>query len=196
MGLMANCLRNMVGFTAQGSAHALLPGQWNSYQQFEKFIYPDMASAVLQTEANPPAYYIPTVYHPPIKVGSIASLPGGTVITFSGSLQPPIEGVLAGAASFSFVTDSSTLTAIGVLAGHIQPFTELSPENLALAVWAKTIEGEFTSAQILKILSAVAAGKTDIVGAQVTFRDINDTADRVVADMTGSERTTVTLDVE
>jgi hypothetical protein len=194
MGLIANCLRNNVGYMCEGSALALLPGQWNSYQQFEKFIYPDQASAVLQTESNPPAYYIPTVYHPPIKVGSIASLPGGTTITFSGSLQPPIEGVLAGSASFSFTADASTLTAIGVLAGHIQPFTELSPENLALAVWAKTLESEFTAAQIMQILAAVAAGKTDNSGQ--TFRDLSDTKDRVTGTVSGGDRTSAAYDLD
>ena len=43
------------------------------------------------------------------------------------------------------------------------------------------------------------AGKTDIdtSGANpiVTFRDLGDTADRVTATMTGSERTTVVTDV-
>jgi hypothetical protein len=63
-------------------------------------------------------------------------------------------------------------------------------------VWSALAEGNYTYAQVMQILSAVAAGKTDITGSTVTFRDINDTADRVVAEMTGSERTTVTLDVD
>ena len=44
------------------------------------------------------------------------------------------------------------------------------------------------------VLAAVAAGKTTIASNVVTFRDVNDTKDRVVATMTGSERTTVVKD--
>jgi hypothetical protein len=63
-------------------------------------------------------------------------------------------------------------------------------------VWESICEGSYTHSEILKILAAVAAGKTDITGSTVTFRDVNDVADRVTASMTGSERTTVTLDVD
>lgn len=70
--LVNNCFRLYFDNTAEGSAHALLPGQWDSYRQFEKFIMPDMASAVLQTAANPPGHYLSRVYHPPIIVGEMA----------------------------------------------------------------------------------------------------------------------------
>ena len=48
------------------------------------------------------------------------------------------------------------------------------------------------------MLAAVAAGKTTIVDngnntATVVFRDLEDTVDRVTAEMDGSERTNVTL---
>ncbi len=61
--------------------------------------------------------------------------------------------------------------------------------------WLSIIEGSYTAGDILKLLVAVAAGKTSISGTTVTFRDINDTKNRVVASMTGSERTTVTKDI-
>ena len=52
---------------------------------------------------------------------------------------------------------------------------------------------------VVRILAAVAAGQTTIVDngggtATVTFRDVNDTKDRVVAEMTGSEHVSLTLD--
>ena len=61
------------------------------------------------------------------------------------------------------------------------------------------LEGTLTAGQVLKILLAVAAGKTDVSdlgngNATVVFRDYADTKDRVTATMTGSERTAVTLD--
>lgn len=70
--LVNNCSRLYFDGIVEGSAHALLPGQWDAYRQFEKFIMPDMASAVLQTAANPPGYYLSRVYHPPIIVGEMS----------------------------------------------------------------------------------------------------------------------------
>lgn len=61
--------------------------------------------------------------------------------------------------------------------------------------WIANIEGTYTAGDIMKILASVLAGKTDITGNVATFRDINDTTDRVVATMTNSERTNITIDV-
>lgn len=61
--------------------------------------------------------------------------------------------------------------------------------------WVANIEGTYTAGDILKIMVAVLAGKTNIAGNTVTFRDINDTTDRVEATMTDSERTTVNITV-
>jgi hypothetical protein len=65
--------------------------------------------------------------------------------------------------------------------------------------WTVTLEGSYTAADILRILVAVAAGQTTIVDlgggdATVTFQGIDLATDRVIADMTGSERITMTLD--
>ncbi len=127
----------------------------------------------------------------------------------------------------SSVTLNGTNTAIGEMSADITSLTTLSPENLAAAVWnsiaanfnntgtmgeklndagsasnpwTEVLEGSYTAADMLRLLTAIAAGKTTIVDlggglATVTFRDINDTVDRVVADMTNSERTDVTLDL-
>lgn len=59
--------------------------------------------------------------------------------------------------------------------------------------WSTTIEGSYTAEDILRILVAVAAGKTTINGTTVTFRDITDATNIVVAAMSASERQTVTL---
>lgn len=123
--------------------------------------------------------------------------------------------------------DASVLTGIGELdADLVVTGTGLSTANVGQAVWSalaasnnvvgtmgeklndagsasnpwtEVIESGYTAAEILRLLAAVAAGKTDIVdlgggAATVIFRDIADTKDRIVADMTGSERTTLTLD--
>jgi len=78
--------------------------------------------------------------------------------------------------------------------------TGLTTANVGQAVFDYLIEGGYSAADVLRLLSAVAAGKTTIIDlggglATVTFRDINDTEDRVVADMNNSERDSVTLDL-
>lgn len=56
------------------------------------------------------------------------------------------------------------------------------------------IDGAVTLKEALAIILAVVAGKSDIDGTTITFRDVADTKNRVSASMTGSERTTITLD--
>lgn len=66
--------------------------------------------------------------------------------------------------------------------------------TLAAAVWDATLEGSLKAKEMLRVILAVNAGKTDIDDTTVTFRDVADTKDRVTAEMTGSKRTTITLD--
>jgi hypothetical protein len=70
---------------------------------------------------------------------------------------------------------------------------------LARSCFDELIQGTLTAGDILRILAAVAAGKTTIAAlgggaANVVFRAIDDSRDTVQANMAGSERTTVTLD--
>jgi hypothetical protein len=73
-----------------------------------------------------------------------------------------------------------------------------SAVDIAQEVWnGFTVENGLAPAEVLRILLAVAAGKTDIAGSGptiVTFRDTADTKNRVRASMTGSERDAVTID--
>lgn len=73
-----------------------------------------------------------------------------------------------------------------------------SAAQIAAAVWNYTIEGSFTARVLLRVIAAVAAGKTVIVSptsgtAHVIFRTISDSGDIVAADMVGSERTSVVI---
>jgi hypothetical protein len=120
-----------------------------------------------------------------------------TITVPNATLGAVIDAVAT--ASFAF-SGAGTATAYGWLEGDITPFTTLSPENLAASVWGSLLEGNYTAQDLMKILVAVAAGKTNITDlggglATVEFRDLQDTLNRVVADMTNSERTDVTLDV-
>lgn len=144
----------------------------------------------------------------------IVSAAGAATVTFSGTGS--LSGALAavGAATVTFTVPTPTLgavvdaigaaaiawsatgavTAKGWLVTDTSPSVDLSPATLAAAVWAEVLESGLDAADVMRLLLAVAAGKTDIVGTTVTFRDVDDTKDRVTATMTGSERTTIVLD--
>lgn len=74
----------------------------------------------------------------------------------------------------------------------------LSADDVTGAVLESPVDGGVTLRQALRLLLAVAVGKTDIdtsgPNPVVTFRDTADTKDRVTATMSGSERASVTLD--
>jgi hypothetical protein len=116
---------------------------------------------------------------------------------------------------------------VGSMSSNITSLSELSPESLASSVWSalaskhnqsgtmgeklngagsagnpwtEIIEGTYTAAEVMRMLAAVAAGKTTIVdngngSATVVFRDLEDTADRVTAEMQGSERIDVNFNL-
>lgn len=126
-----------------------------------------------------------------------ADLAGQGDITSALSLISNLIAELNGTGTIN----GALLLGVANLEADISPFTPLSPESLANAIMNKTIEGSYTFEQCMRLLTAVAAGKTTIVDlggglATVTFRDINDTQDRVEADMSNSERTNVTLDLD
>lgn len=125
---------------------------------------------------------------------SIASGSGSATITLTA--PDALIGAEAGMSASGSITLAPTalISAVGFMSGLSTSETEFSATALANAVWQAEIEGSLNASQILKLLSAVQFGKTDIVGTTVTFRDVADTKDRVTATMTGSERTSVTLD--
>jgi hypothetical protein len=127
-------------------------------------------------------------------VNALAS--GGATISASAQLG----GIFNVLASSSLVlTPGATLSARGFMTATAGGPDPLTPQGLANAVWGRTVEAGLTTEDILKLLSAVAAGKTQIVDlgdglATVTFRSVDDTKDRIQASMSGSERTSITID--
>lgn len=129
---------------------------------------------------------------------------------------------IAGGGSFA-LTPSADLKGLLSLVGTVTPYTELSPQSLAAAVWNATaatsnepgtmgeklndagsasnpwtevIESGYTAAEILRLLASVAAAKSSGGGtAAITFRDLGDTKNRIAAtiDETGN-RTALVLD--
>lgn len=84
----------------------------------------------------------------------------------------------------------------GFMVCDMKPFTELSPQSLASAVWSQAVEQGFTAEEILRLMASVLAGKSSGFDANApVFRDIADTKDRVEATLDASgNRVTVSLD--
>ena len=68
--------------------------------------------------------------------------------------------------------------------------------DIAAEVWDSALDGAFTAEELVRLMSAVLAGKlSGAAGPTVTIRDLNDTKDRVVATVdSDGNRTDVTLD--
>ena len=107
------------------------------------------------------------------------------------SMIVPVAG--AGVLSVSGTADLKGLLA---MSGESSSFTELSPESLARAVWSEVIEHGYTAEQLVRLLAALAAGKSSGFGtATATFRDLADSKARLTATLDGSgNRTAVTVD--
>lgn len=113
--------------------------------------------------------------------------------------------------------------AIGNMLADIQPFTDLSPQALAAAVWStvaadandpgtmgekvndagsasnpwtEVIEDNYTAAELLRIMAAALAGELSGVGTTtITIKGVDQTTDRIIATVTSEgERTAVALD--
>lgn len=154
-------------------------------------------------------------------IGGIAAT---ATMQASGEVSADIMGLFAAAASVTAsgtisVGDLQALahmvaaaTGTGGATGELSASGELSAAvdvtggqltvaSVATAVWEAVAEGAFTYADLVRILAAVSAGKTTIVdngggSTTVTFRDVGDTKDRVVADVVDKERTIIVLDTE
>lgn len=172
----------------------------------------------------------------------VASAIGSTSITFSAAAS--LAGALSaqGAASFSFTVPNTTLgaivdaqggapitwslsatpRAIGSLSGDITPFTELSPQSLASAVWSAvanaytgagtmgellnsagsaadpllgTVEGSLTLRDVMRLLLAVNAGDaTGLESGTMVFKSQDGTTDRVEATYSSGARTVTAVD--
>lgn len=118
-------------------------------------------------------------------ISGIAELTADLVVTGAGLTTANVGGAVW-----------SALAALNNAAGTMGE--KLNDAGSAANPWTEVIESGYSAADILRLLAAVAAGKTNIdSGAEttVTFRNLADSKDRVSAEMEGSERVSVTLDL-
>ena len=139
---------------------------------------------------------------------------GSATITFSASATLAGAVSATGDASFAFTagpallgaitnltangsimfSGSAALTAFGNLAGDITPFTTLSPENLANAVWKQVIDSGFQAQQILRLIAAVNAGEASGLDASPAFKSLDGSKTRVAGTVTSTTRTITSRD--
>lgn len=129
-------------------------------------------------------------------VGTFTGDSGGSVANISATINigasDPLSAENLAAAVWNAIAND--FNAVGTMG------EKMNDAGSASNPWTEVIEGVYTAADLLRLLTAVAAGKTTITdlgggAATVTFRDINDTTDRIVATMADSERATVVLDL-
>lgn len=106
-------------------------------------------------------------------------------------------GLLVGLASAQTSGHVATADLTGT-AAMAADLTSAGDVLTAAQVWAAVLDSGYSAGDIMRLLAAIAGGKTTISGSlpTVVFRDLGDTRDRVTADMDESERVTVTLDIE
>jgi len=197
-----------------GGAGFINGGNRKEGKPIEKTIGLHLSTYVLNTSSTPSGYRIPKaplIY--PISNGGIAGrtllslgvsssiigdgyVVANTTVTFavggSGDLLASITGVET--ITFSVLCD---ILGYGYMFGNADISAQPTAADIAGEFFATMVDGTFTMRDVLKILASVAAGKTNIVdlgggNATVTFRDLSDTTDVVIADMTNSERTNIT----
>ncbi|CAB4139862.1 hypothetical protein UFOVP353_61 [uncultured Caudovirales phage] len=113
-------------------------------------------------------------------------------IRATGNLEADFD-ILARPSAFDISQEIWNATA----SGYNNPGTmgeKVNDAGSASNPWTEVIESGLTAAEVMRIILSVQAGKSDVSGTTVTFRDVGDTKNRVTASMTGSERTTITLD--
>jgi len=88
------------------------------------------------------------------------------------------------------IADVKVVNSVSLLIGNSAGLIEGGGGNM----WNEVIETGYTAANLLRLIAAVAAGKSSVVGSTVKFRDMNDTKDRIDATVVGGARTSVTRD--
>jgi hypothetical protein len=128
-----------------------------------------------------------------------------TSITTDGSVGKLIKDSLDAAVSTRLAAagytapDNAGVTAIKAKTDNLpsDPASDTNVNAVAQDVWSSEIETGYDAKETMRIVSSVLAGKVSGAGSGTeTFRDVNDTTDRVVAivDNNGN-RTGITIDV-
>jgi len=178
-----------------GGAGFINGGRRNEGKPIERTIGLHRLSSVLSVSSTPSGYRIPTgplIY--PIENGGLAArvtnvfdvsssimgygyMEGDETITFSVSGTGDLLASIEGDATVTF-TVLCEILGYGYMVGSTDISAQPTAADIAGEFFATNVDGTFTMRDVLKILAAVAAGKTTIAdlgggAATVTFRDLN-----------------------
>lgn len=143
---------------------------------------------------------------------AVFSLEGSSTITFSASGAGTAIASISGTAAITISGLADPLTTVWMVAEPIA--SELTADAIAAAVWASEptttpltageiaaavmasgVEAGMTMTQAMRLITAALAGKSVVEGTSVSFRDVNDTKNRITATVSSDgDRTSVTLD--
>lgn len=129
-------------------------------------------------------------------VGSVTGNVGGSVGSVTGNVGGSVGSVATGGISAaSFAAGAITSTVIATGAVDADALTTDAVTEIAAGILGATIEGSYDLSECIKVIAAGMGGKTSVSGSTVTFRNLSDTKDVIVATVVTNERTAVTLDV-
>lgn len=129
-------------------------------------------------------------------INSNVSSVGGAVVSLNNLSQADVRTAV-GLASANLDTQlsaiNSNVTAVG---NAVAALNNLSSAQVAAAVQTLVIEGTLTHQQVMRVLLAAAAGLSPAPAAGTrAYRDQANTKDRILASVSGGNRTSMVLDV-
>jgi len=153
-----------------------------------------LASANLDTQLSTIDTVVDSILVDTVEIGVAGA--GLTALATQSSVTTIDDFLDTEIAAIKAVTDAIGATGSGLtnIPWNAAWDTEVQSE-CADALAALVIEGSLDLVEVMKVLLAFAAGKTDITGSTYTFRDQADTLNRISATVTAGERTAVTLNV-
>ncbi len=148
-------------------------------------------------------------FNGPAAAAGVVAVPA-SVVTGAVKARARAQGTTSGSAAITLAKPTrlrnrpATLTGVGVVQtalpkGRAKPSVTIRVNNLTQddvtgAVLESFVEPGVTLKQAIRLTLAVLAGKSDVTGGTVSFRDINDDITRVAAVVNSSgERTAVTI---
>jgi len=120
-----------------------------------------------------------------------------SVFVISVSASGDLLASINGSAEVLFTT-ACEIMGIGYVSGLADISARPTAADIAGETWAIRLDGSYTARDLMQVMAAILAGKTNITdlgggNATVAFRNVSDTLDKVEATMTGSERTGIDI---
>jgi len=128
-----------------------------------------------------------------ITLGRVIEIINGYTITFE-DLQYAVNLV----GSNNNISDVSNVNQVSIRSSNSAGLIQVSGGGGG--GWTDPIEGGYTAEELLRLVVATVAGKSTVIDngdgtKTISFRDIDDTKNRIEVELENSERTNVTLDL-